>query len=165
MCIIRGRKMYFLIVPMPLRFVWLSHPAKEAIFNLTIYPIKISISKDCLNCPACEQRSVFIKRVSIVWTARPGIRGLISASAPDSVITPAEWSRCFKHPLNDFHTYFSSLVRKRNVQLLSCSGSNVREIWIHSPLDHQTHGLGQVWIWHLQTFPQGPHKVLVGLRR
>lgn len=110
--IIRGTKftspdVSILQVPMPLFSTELSHPAKEVIFNLAIYPVKTSIWQDCFNCPACEQRwkGVFIKRVSTVWTARPGIRGLKSASAPDSVVTPAERPRRFKHPLNDFHTH------------------------------------------------------------
>lgn len=58
----------FLKVPMPLCLVWLSHPAKEVIFNLTIYPIKTSIWQECFNCPEWvrQRKSVFIKRVSMV---------------------------------------------------------------------------------------------------
>lgn len=128
----------FLQVPMPLFSMELSHPAKEVIFNLAIYPVKTSIWQDCFNCPACEQqwKSVFIKRVSTVWTARPGIRGLKSASAPDSVITPVERPRCFKHPLNDFHTHTHTLASlhlrdKGKVRLLSLLGSNVKDESTH----------------------------------
>lgn len=131
----------FLQVPMPLFSMELSHPAKEVIFNLAIYPVKTSIWQDCFNCPACEQqwKSVFIKRVSTVWTARPGIRGLKSASAPDSVITPVERPRCFKHPLNDFHTHththlllFTCEIRGRFV----CWASQVA-MWKMNPLTAQ----------------------------
>lgn len=89
-------------------FIWLSIAAKELLLHLTSYPVKTSIWQDCFNCPAREQqkKSVFIKRVFIVWTARLGIRRLKSASAPDSIITPAGWPRCFKDPLNNFHTHF-----------------------------------------------------------
>lgn len=153
-------------VPMLLFPCGLPIQEKKVLSNLTIYPWKIRIWQRCFNCPACEpqRESVFIKTVSTVWTERWGIRRLKSAFAPDSFITPIEWPRCLKNRLNDFHTHIyiyiiCEIKQPSTVELLRWQC----ERWTHSPLDYQTDSLSQLWICHLQAFPQRPHKLLVCL--
>lgn len=55
----------FLKVPMPLFLVQLSHPEKEVIFNLTIYPIKTTGRGVSTVQNVSGRGSVFIKRVSM----------------------------------------------------------------------------------------------------